>query len=57
MVREAVLESQKKVYILLVYPQLLFGLYMIFLGPAKFSLTYWNKSKCYGKKLIHSISF
>ena len=46
MVPEAVLASQKKVNILLVYPQFLFGLYMIFLGPAKFSLTYWNKSKC-----------
>ena len=27
------------------------------LGPAKFTLYYWNETKNYGKKLKHSIDF
>ena len=31
--------------------------FIIFLGPAKFNLTYWNELKGFGKELNHSISF
>ena len=48
---------QKKVNILLVYPQLSFGVYMIFQVQLNLILTYWNELKGYGKKLNHSISF
>ena len=57
MAHEVVLASPEKIkYFNALSPTPFWVLYN-FLGPAKFNLIYWNKSKGYGKKLNHSISF
>ena len=57
MVHEVILASPEKSKYFIGLSSAQFWTLYDFLGPAKFELTYWNESKGYGKKLIHSISF